>query len=81
MDTLEINNYVLPPLLVHGFVVPEKPDRFNSGTESLIVSFPPGEVPEEGGKLEEGNDGEESKCCHHPQVPVDPHCGELEIKL
>ena len=25
LDKLEINNNVLPPLLVHGFVVPEKP--------------------------------------------------------
>ena len=75
LDKLEINNNVLPPLLVHGFVVPEQPNPRRVFTESLIVSCPPGEVPEEGGELEEGNNGEETKCCHHPQVPVDPHCG------
>ena len=66
MDKLEINNDVLPPLLVHGFVVPEQPNLRRVFTESLIVSCPPGEVPEEGGELEEGDEGEETKGCHHP---------------
>ena len=42
-------------------------------TESLIFSCQPGEVPEEGGELEEGDDGEKTKGCHHPQVPVNSH--------
>ena len=47
----------------------------------MNVSFPPGEVPEEGGELEEGNDGEEAKGCHHPQVPVDSHRGAQETTI
>ena len=47
----------------------------------MIVSFPPGEVPEEGGELEKGNDGEETKGCHHPQVPVDSHRGAPDTAL
>ena len=34
MDKLEINNDVLPPLFVHGFVVPEQPNLRRVFTES-----------------------------------------------
>ena len=47
----------------------------------MNVSFPPGEVPEEGCELEEGDDGEETKGCHHPQVPVDSHRGAQETTI
>ena len=47
----------------------------------MIVSCPPGQVPEEGGELEEGDDGEETKGCHHPQVPVDSHRGASDTAL
>ena len=59
LDKLEINNNVLPPLLVHGFVVPENwfdwswSHRYRIFKCLFRFTVTPGEVPEEGGELEE----------------------------